>query len=180
MGYSVFWSLLMETHITFILQPVPHNHVAIPATCSQQVILRVEGHTVQWARAEPGCYLITFAGGPHLITQNKKQKTKKQNHNRKKIKSLKNHQRKMRTPTFSVESRDTVAMCLPSAATALAVIALAWASMRAVLKWGTWRFIQNINWADNEEKKTFSLQSHPLTCSHSQCPTFLYARWKRW
>lgn len=65
-NFSSLYDLIRTHGLRFILEPVPHNHVPIPATSNQQAILWVKGHTVQRARAEQGCYLMTFSRGPDL------------------------------------------------------------------------------------------------------------------
>lgn len=143
----------------------------------------MEGHTVQWARAEPGCYLFTFSGRPHLTTkkthtqtQIKNKDRKKQNKKRKKELNQ-NYQHKTWIATFSMKSKDTVAMCFLSAVTALAVIALVWASIKAVLHGA-----HNCSFKHEQScafplKPPFHLQPFPM--SHvSICPSKeVVARW---
>lgn len=57
---------MITDRLSFILQPVPNDHISAPATGRQQMILGVKGHTVQRAGAEHGRFLVTFSRGPHL------------------------------------------------------------------------------------------------------------------
>lgn len=68
--HDFLWPPLTITHrLSFILEPVPYDHISIPATSSQQAILGVKGYTVHRARAGQGCYLMTFSWRPHLIDE---------------------------------------------------------------------------------------------------------------
>lgn len=174
--------LIIQTHrLNFVLEPVPHNNITIPTTSCQQVIIRVKGHTVQRTRTEERHYLLTFNRRPHL---KKYAKTPlwhvniEWNIGGKNPIMKRNESVFCARPTFSVESRDTVARYFPSAVRPFAVIAFVCPSIIYVLQRDTTGSFHTVT--QRIQPCEWWYCSPHLTCSHSQDPRSLYVHQRRW